>query len=86
MKTPRPDIPALVKRAVRQACGFGCVICGKPLYEIDHIVPYSVVREHDPDNLVLLCDGHHREKTNKLLTVDQVREARANPINLRLDG
>lgn len=72
-----------VKRLVRQACGFGCVICGKPLYEYDHMTPYSEVLEHDPNNLVLLCDGHHREKTNNLLPTDTVREARANPINLR---
>ena len=79
----RPPIPEPVKRVVRQRCGFGCVICGLPLYEYDHLVPWTEVREHNPENLVLLCDQHHREKTSGLLPVEAVREANATPYNRR---
>jgi hypothetical protein len=81
MSDPRPPIPGPVKRAVRQECAFGCVICGLPLYEYDHIVPYAEVEEHQVANLVLLCDLHHREKTNGLLPVEDVRAAREHPAN-----
>ncbi|ESU25643.1 hypothetical protein FLJC2902T_30750 [Flavobacterium limnosediminis JC2902] len=71
-----------MRREVRQRCGFGCVICGLPLYEYDHIINYSIVQEHTPENLTLLCDQHHREKTNKLLSIEQVIEANNNPYNV----
>lgn len=83
MVAGRPPIPSPVKREVRQRCGFGCVVCGLPLYEYDHLVPYSEVEVHDPENLLLLCDRHHREKTSGLLTISQVDAARKSPYNLK---
>ncbi|HMI81962.1 MAG TPA: HNH endonuclease [Solirubrobacterales bacterium] len=82
MDDSRLPIPLPVKREVRQRCGFGCVFCGLPLYEYDHLVPYAEVEEHDPENLVLLCATHHREKTSGLLTSDQVDAARKSPCNI----
>ncbi|MHB1527689.1 MAG: HNH endonuclease [Candidatus Dormibacteria bacterium] len=79
----RPPIPDPIKRAVRQRCGFGCVICGLPLYDYDHLVPWSVVRVHEPSNLVLLCAQHHREKTSRLLPTSAVAAASADPYNRR---
>lgn len=78
----RPSVPREMKRALRQACGYGCVICGDPLYEIDHIVDYSIVRGHDLDNLALLCGSHHNEKSRGFLTAERVREARESPVNI----
>jgi HNH endonuclease len=72
-----------IKRAVRQRCGFGCVICGNPIYEYEHMVPYAQVREHTLDNITLLCDGHHRIKTGGLLPLEVVERANADPFNLR---
>jgi HNH endonuclease len=83
MTNDRPPIPKPLKRAVRQACGFGCVVCGLPLYHYDHLVDYSIVKEHTLDNLVLLCARHHQEKTNSLLPVDSVEAARRAPFNIR---
>lgn len=79
----RPPIPAPVKRTVRQECAFGCVICGLPLYEYDHIVPYAEVQEHRPENLVLLCPTHRGEKTRGLLSPGAVGDARKSPANAR---
>jgi trigger factor len=83
MSEDRPAISEPIKREVRQRCAFGCVICGLPLYEYDHLVPYSEVGAHHAANLVLLCDKHHREKTSGLLPIQQVTAASANPANAR---
>lgn len=77
----RPPIPNTMKRAVRQHCGYGCAICGKIPYDIDHIVPYSVCLEHKLENLVLLCKAHHGEVTAGRLSKHTIRKARANPFS-----
>ncbi|MEM8876113.1 MAG: HNH endonuclease signature motif containing protein [Planctomycetota bacterium] len=80
----RPAIPAEVKRRVRQRCGFGCVICGLPLYEMDHIQPWATEGMHDEANLTLLCDRHHREKTSGLLPIEALKRANTSPRNRRI--
>jgi trigger factor len=65
----------------RWAWAFGCVICGLPLYEYDHLIPFSEVGEHHPTNLILLCDRHHREKTNGLLPIQAITAAIKRPAN-----
>ena len=80
---PSRKIPLPIKRTVRQRCGFGCVICGLPLYEYEHMEGYAVVREHVAEDITLLCDRHHSERTRGLLPVANVREADRNPYNLR---
>jgi hypothetical protein len=77
------DIPLPMQREVRQRCGFGCVFCGLPLYEYDHVSEWATARQHVAENITLLCDRHHREKTNGLLPVEAVRDASQNPYNLR---
>ena len=79
----RPSIPESIKRTVRQECGFGCVLCGCPIYDYDHIEEYSRVQEHEVDNLALLCTEHHRQKTNKRLPVSRVKDARQEPFNVK---
>lgn len=77
----RPEIPAAMKRQVRQRCGFGCVICGLPLYEYEHMQGYASVKRHRAEELTLLCDRHHKERTNGLLTREQVQDANNAPYN-----
>jgi hypothetical protein len=79
----RPPIPEGMKREVRQRCGFGCVVCGIPLYEYEHMDGYNETIGHVPEAITLLCDKHHKEKTNKLVTPQQVKEADATPHNFR---
>ena len=88
MADEKPDsrnIPLPIQREVRQRCGFGCVICGLPLYEYDHLRGWADVKRHVADEITLLCDTHHREKTSGLLPPEQVTEANESPFNLR-DG
>jgi hypothetical protein len=77
------NIPLPIQREVRKRCGFGCVICGLPLYEYDHIWGWADAKEHVAEEITLLCDQHHREKTSGLLPVETVTEANNNPHNRR---
>jgi trigger factor len=77
------NIPLPIQREVRQRCGFGCVICGLPLYEYDHILGWANVRRHIADEITLLCDQHHREKGAGLLPNEIIMEASQNPHNLK---
>lgn len=81
MSKERPAIPEQIKREVRQRCHFGCVICGKPLYEYEHMKEWAIVKRHIADEITLLCDQHHKEKTNGLLPKQKVYEANKNPYN-----
>lgn len=78
MRNDRPPIPEPIKRAVRQRCGFGCVVCGFPIYDYHHMSPYSEVREHTEENLTLLCKTHHGQVPH-LLTNEQVAKANNRP-------
>ncbi len=80
----RPPIPADIKREVRQRCAFGCVICGLPLYEYEHMLEWAEVRRHVADEITLLCDRHHTEKTKGLLPKEMVAQANDEPYNSRV--
>ena len=77
------NIPLPIQREVRQRCGFGCVICGMPLYEYEHMEEWAEVQRHVSDEITLLCDQHHREKTGGLLPKEVVSLANENPHNLK---
>lgn len=82
-KEQRPPIPPEIKRKVRQRCGFGCVICGMPLYEYEHMLEWAEVKRHVANEITLLCRQHHGEKTNGLLPKENVIKANNNPFNLK---
>lgn len=72
------DIPEGVKSQVRVLCGFGCVICGAIPYDYDHFrVPFAEATAHEPDDIILLCDHHHRLKNSGYLTNGDIAAARA---------
>lgn len=77
------NIPLPIQREVRQRCGFGCVICGLPLYEYEHMAEWASVKRHVANEITLLCDQHHREKTGGLLPKEVVSKANLDPFNLR---
>lgn len=77
------NIPEHIKREVRRRCGFGCVICGAPIYEYDHMKEWSVVKEHEADDITLLCSNHHTEKTKGLLPTELLRKYDKNPYNIK---
>lgn len=73
-------IPAAVERAVRQRDGFGCIICGKAIYDYEHYDPEFVdAEEHHPDGIVLLCIEHHGLKTRGQLSKETIKDRIARP-------
>ena len=83
MSTKRPPIPDPDMRQIRQRCFFGCVLCGLPLYEYDHLDGWTQTKVHDAYRITLLCDKHHTERTKGLLPKEKVEEANRNPFNAR---
>jgi hypothetical protein len=80
------NIPDPVKRAVRQRCGYGCVICGLSLYDYDHIdPPFEEAREHLPDDICLLCPTHHVRKSKGLISAADVRRAYGGQVMMSVD-
>ncbi|MGY8664133.1 SEC-C metal-binding domain-containing protein [Bradyrhizobium sp. UFLA05-109] len=74
------NIPADVKRAVRQRDGFGCVVCGKAIYEYEHFDPeFADATKHDPAGIILLCISCHGKKTRGFLSEQTISAARQNP-------
>lgn len=82
-KKPARNIPANIKREVRKRCGFGCVMCGAPIYEYEHMKEWAKYKEHRAEDITLLCPNHHAEKTKGLLPIKIVREKNNNPFNLK---
>lgn len=83
MTVVRPPIPEGMKREVRQRCGFGCVVCGLPIYDYEHMEEWSKVERHVADEITLLCPNHHRERTAGLLPIERVKAFNAAPRNRR---
>lgn len=79
----REAIPAAIKREIRQRCGFGCVFCGLPFYDYEHMTEWATVKRHVADEMTLLCPNHHRQKTNGLISKEDLKKANENPFNLR---
>lgn len=77
------NIPEDIKRKVRQRCGFGCVICGNPIYDYEHMNQWAIVREHVTEDITLLCPSHHREKTVGRLPLEMVKKADSMPYNIK---
>jgi hypothetical protein len=74
------SIPEPIKRAVRQACGFGCVVCGASIIEYEHIDPeFHEAREHNPELIALLCHSCHGNVTRKYWSKEKIKAARSAP-------
>ena len=57
------DVPPRIQRFVRRRDGGRCCVPGcraSRHLELHHVVPREAGGGHGPENLTLLCDGHHR--------------------------
>jgi hypothetical protein len=77
------DVSKPTKRAVRQRCGFGCIFCGLPIYEYDHMRGYSEQTADVPEEITLLCPNHHADKTRGRLALETVLLANEQAFNMR---
>jgi len=74
------SIPADVKRAVRQRCYFGCVVCAASIYQYDHLEPeFASAAVHDPKGIILLCPTCHELKKKGLLNLDFLKQKSLQP-------
>jgi hypothetical protein len=83
MSLDRAAIPLPLKRALRQAAGFGCCFCGNPIFQYHHIKQYAASPEHLADNMMVVCPNHHHEITVGGITEAEQRNAKANPNNIK---
>lgn len=72
-------IPVAVRRQLRREAHFGCAICGSPILDYHHIIPWSEKQHHDPEHMVALCPTHHRS-VGSMKRAQQYR-IKAEPIN-----
>lgn len=80
----RSALTADIKRQIRRASGYGCVICGLGLYQYEHVEPtFAEATEHDPTKMTLLCSNCHGRVTTKSWSKQKVKDAMANPFCLQ---
>jgi Restriction endonuclease len=66
MEEQRPPIPAELRRRVLVEAGHRCAIptCRYINVEVHHIVPYSICKKHEYENLIALCPNCHSRTHN----------------------
>lgn len=55
------QIPRPISRQLRQESGFGCAVCGNPILEYHHIIPWAEKNHFDCEHMVALCPNHHAQ-------------------------
>ena len=72
------DIPDPVMRAVRQRCGFGCIICGLAVVQYHHFdPPFADATEHRAEGITLLCGSCHQKAAQ--LSLEEIRLRDSDP-------
>ncbi len=73
-------IPEAIARSIRKRCGFGCVKCGRAIYEYHHFdPPFEDAKEHREDGITLLCPNCHADQQKGLLSRGAVEQSNENP-------
>jgi len=73
-------IPLEIKRAVRQKCGFGCVVCGSAIYQYHHFdPPFNEAKQHNPNGITLLCGNCHDYLTKNIWSIDKLEKHNNDP-------
>jgi hypothetical protein len=82
--TQRPKIPEAITRAILIEAGHRCAVCGTscPL-ERAHIIPWSKVKEHTLENLILLCANCHERADKEVWGEEILKAYKAKPWVLR---
>jgi len=77
-------IPVSVRKKIRKAAGFGCVVCGTAICQFDHVSPgFSEAYSHNPSRMTLLCGYCHDKKTRGILSVEFIQQAMKDPKSLQ---
>ncbi len=71
-----------IRRQLRQEAGFGCCICGNPVFQYHHITDWALTKSHNPLHMMVLCPNHHHEATVHALTEQEQRNWKKQPLNI----
>jgi hypothetical protein len=72
-----------VKRQLRQEAGFGCCVCGLPIFQYHHIVEWSAENHNRSSDMMVLCPNHHDRATKGAFPEAAHRAAKAAPFNVQ---
>jgi hypothetical protein len=75
------NIPLPIQKQLRQEANFGCVLCGCPLMEYAHIIPYRNIQAYLPENIIALCPNHYTDFDRGEFSESYLRDAKKNPHN-----
>ena len=78
---PQRDIPEPTRRSLRQEANFGCAICGCPLIQMHHIIPWTKTHQHNPSDMIALCPTHHYRADMEEYDETYLRELKKSPHN-----
>jgi hypothetical protein len=78
---PQRNIPNPIRRQLRQETNFGCAICGTPIIEIHHIIPWSETRTHKQEEMIALCPTHHHRADCHEYSRKYLHNIKQNPHN-----
>lgn len=78
----RANIPAAVRRQLRQESGFGCCVCGHPFIQYHHIIPYAEEAHFRPEDMMALCPNDHDLCTKGVISQQEQRESKRRPRNI----
>ena len=72
-----------VKLEIFKRDKFSCQLGGSTnrVIQVHHVVPYRICKEHTPENLITLCQYHHRKVDNHLRRKEYQGIVRAENIN-----
>ncbi|HLW90671.1 MAG TPA: HNH endonuclease signature motif containing protein [Roseiarcus sp.] len=77
------ETPEPIKRLLRQEAGFGCCLCGHPIFQYHHIVEWADDQHFRPEDMMVLCPNHHDQATRGALLEDEQRSLKREPFNIR---
>ena len=75
------NIPQPIQKQLRREANFGCALCGCPIIEYAHIIPYRNIQAYLPENIVALCPNHYTNFDRGEFSDSYLRDAKNNPYN-----
>lgn len=75
------NIPQPIQKQLRREANFGCALCGCPIIEYAHIIPYRNIQAYLPENIVALCPNHYTNFGRGEFSDSYLRDAKNNPHN-----
>jgi hypothetical protein len=75
------NIPQPIQKQLRREANFGCALCGCPIIEYAHIIPYRNIQAYLPENIVALCPNHYTNFNRGEFSDSYLRDAKNNPYN-----